>query len=595
MKKIAFAIACFVIGVLVMATPASANAAAGNLWIDPEVDMIQGWGWMTGAIVVVTINEDEFQIAAGEGGNFVLTLTGTGYEINAGDEVTATHAGSSTSHTVTALTLDQTFYPFDTNIRGTAAPDSEVVVWLSDFGQFGRNWLQGFTVTADGTGVWTLEGDFNYEEYLADHSMSDLEWKDVHVFQPDDVFTYQNDPVDEGNATLITRSGDPGGVILGVYPQLNTIWGHSWPYGNLVLEVQKGSQKFTYNHGLHSGGDFRLHYDDHKFSLEPGNLVTARIGDFELTTQVFDIRITEIDLENDVIKGIGAPNVDVSVEVGSSTWDPTHIRSTTAGSDGKWQVDFSEAVEDFGHGWGEAYDIVELTNIWVYTGEEIDTPSVALETFGRTIITNLRNVKTLVREFIITRMTEFAHMTSNIATVIDDPSEDLIFESEAFGRIVFKSFDIEALLLINPQLLENLGDLVVITYDAEKKTISTKVDTSALEFLAGHGATIQFFDVAKKLGVTGLTSENVRNYLDIKVYDGGQPVTDLSKYFDWDNVVYDATTDVLTLPVNHFTEYVLGASTELPETGTPLMVTAVALVAAFGGAAILKVSKKFEV
>jgi len=190
-------------------------------------------------------------------------------------------------------------------------------------------------------------------------------------------------------------------------------------------------------------------------------------------------------------------------------------------------------------------------------------------------------------------MAEFAALRTNISAVLDDPSQKLIFESEDFGKIEFSSFDIDTLLVINPEFLENIENFVNISFNSEENTLSSKVDTSALEFLSGHEAVIYFFDVAEKLGLTGLlTAENAQEYIDIEVYDDGELVTDLSEYFDWDNVTYDPETDTLTLPVNHFTEYVLGESSELPETGAAIVGGVTLGILSLGGYALYKRKKK---
>ncbi len=559
MKKIFFFLGLALALVLSGISVNNVNASTlGILWVNAETDQIQGSGWMTGANVVVKIGEDEFPIAAGENGDFVLTLTGTGYDITPGTVVTATHAGQTTTpYTVTNLAFDSDFeYPNTTVVKGSATPGSTVRLYLSSFGQGGREWLEigeGGAIfvekTADGQGKW--QHDFA-------GFRGDLESLDVHAFQPNK----------ESISTFVVRTGDPGSLILGVYPQINTIWGHSWPYGNLTLTVTRGAQTFSHNYGLHSGGDFRIHYDIHKINIEVGDTVTAKIGDLAIAYKVLGLRVSSVDTTNNVIQGVGEPNKAITVGLGADGME--NQRFVTSGADGTWSVNFSTTQQA---PWGEILQTANITNttpIWVYQGVAVSVPGIEYAE-GRTIVTNYNNLLSLVRSFIITRMTEFAAMTSNIATVLDDPSQKLIFESPNFGRVEFSSFDIETLLVINPEFLENLPELIKITFDSENKTVSTKVDTSTLDFLSGHGATIQFFNVAKSLGVTGLTKENIQEYLDIKVYDDGTLVTNLADYFDWDKVTYDPETDILTLPVNHFTEYVLGQRTELPETGSAII------------------------
>lgn len=163
----------------------------------------------------------------------------------------------------------------------------------------------------------------------------------------------------------------------------------------------------------------------------------------------------------------------------------------------------------------------------------------------------------------------------------------------------------------NEQLLnvqQNLG----ITYDTEKNQLRAKVDTRAMQFLAQHAATIRFFNFAEKLGLKDtLTQENLQEYLDISVFQGdSQITTNLSDFFDWKKVTYDSKTDTLTLPVNHFTEYVLGEKIEeeideeeniieeekeeLPETGASIIGAVTLGMISIGGYTLYRRAKRVK-
>jgi len=88
------------------------------------------------------------------------------------------------------------------------------------------------------------------------------------------------------------------------------------------------------------------------------------------------------------------------------------------------------------------------------------------------------------------------------------------------------------------------------------------VDTSTLSFLAGKEATIKFYNAMSSLGLEGVTADNFLDYLSFSVKDGETLVEDISEYLDITKVVYDPDTDILTIPVNHFTEYVISLSEE---------------------------------
>lgn len=137
--------------------------------------------------------------------------------------------------------------------------------------------------------------------------------------------------------------------------------------------------------------------------------------------------------------------------------------------------------------------------------------------------------------------------------------------------------------------LQGLETEMSITYDSENNAIRARVNTQILTFLANHSATINFFGVAERMGFDELTEENFREYLNVSVFENDEEVVDdLSNYFDWDEATYNVQDDILSLPVNHFTEYVLGQRTveettedevveeedeeELPETGGAIIV-----------------------
>lgn len=605
MKKILFSLGLilasflFIFGIKTTTTQeVQASNDTGVIWANTETDTIKGSYWSPIGNILVTLEEHEFNIQAAVGGSFGIDLFGTEYEVEPGNTITATHAGNTVEYVVLDdLEISEVNRETKT-VSGTAPGGSDVVIWSTEMGQGGRHFIEVEEVQAEG-GTWSvtftqeLGGDIY--AFLFEDSLDDIKDGEENL---DDV-TWNS------NATFVKDVSDPGGFILAAYPQVNTIWGHDWPYGNLTVTVTRGSQTFTYNYGIHNGGDFQLHYDDHKINLEIGDTITATIGELSMSHKIINLTITEIDTVNNTISGTADPNKPMTVQIGAdygSQGEGFNYRFINAGSDGKWIADFStpQTPPWGGDPYGIA-NITETTKFWIHQNTEFDSPRSPWAE-GRTIIANQYHLLELVRSFIVTRMAEFAAISTNISAVLDDPSQQLVFESENLGRIAFSSFDIETLLVINPEYLENLEDFVKITYDTTNNTLSSKVETSTLDFLAGHSATIQFFNVAKNLGVTDITAENVRDYIDIKVYDENVLVTDISDYFDWDNVVYNAETDTLTLPVNHFTEYVLGVTseaetglteTELPETGMGVIYLVTFGIVSLGLGYVVLRKKKF--
>jgi hypothetical protein len=229
------------------------------------------------------------------------------------------------------------------------------------------------------------------------------------------------------------------------------------------------------------------------------------------------------------------------------------------------------------------------TLVWRYI---VGTHVIILTAMEMEIVTDLA---TAISTEAIPRT--FKSVVSNLADIlnVENTEKDLAFTMPGFGSISFAP----GLNLINyMEELAKLADLLVITYDAETNVMRASVDTKALTFLAGHNATITFFGVSEKMGIEGLTAANFREYLDIAVYDEGEIVGKISDYFDWDDVTYDPETDTLTLPVNHFTEYVLGEAVAeevetLTETGSAIVLSVTIALLSLTTYAILKKYKLF--
>ncbi len=218
--------------------------------------------------------------------------------------------------------------------------------------------------------------------------------------------------------------------------------------------------------------------------------------------------------------------------------------------------------------------------------------------------------------------TSFGDITHNLGDIgnLTMTEQELTFAVEA-GSITFAP---GLNIMHNNEQLLNIQHNLGITYDKENNQLRAKVDTQAMQFLAQHSATIRFFDFAEQLGLKGvLTKDNLQEYLDIDIFQGDtQVTTNLSDFFDWKEVTYDAGTDVLTLPVNHFTEYVLGEKVEeeeevvvveeededveeevveedeeekLPETGSAIIVGTTLATLTLLGYCILKKTKKLNI
>ncbi len=125
-------------------------------------------------------------------------------------------------------------------------------------------------------------------------------------------------------------------------------------------------------------------------------------------------------------------------------------------------------------------------------------------------------------------------------------------------------------LFENSHELELLSTAMNISFNSETRQLNAKVETEVVTFLRDKGAVIRFYNAMESLGLTDVTQETLLDYISVSVIDGGNLVDDLSDYLNIEAITYDAETDVLSIPVNHFTEYVVSlASTDpIVETGS---------------------------
>ena len=189
--------------------------------------------------------------------------------------------------------------------------------------------------------------------------------------------------------------------------------------------------------------------------------------------------------------------------------------------------------------------------------------------------------------------TVFGPVVSNIEDIQnpDDTEVPLVLTKIGTGSITFPS---GLNLTDNYDQLSTLSENLVIVYEPSLNRFRAYVNSNGASFLASHGATIRFFNVRNQLGISGLTSSNFKTLLKVSVLnDSKSVVTDTSSYFDWNNASYNQDTDILTMPVNHFSEYVLGVNTGvLPSTGMSSLTMLIPLGLSLIGVGVILFSKK---
>lgn len=189
--------------------------------------------------------------------------------------------------------------------------------------------------------------------------------------------------------------------------------------------------------------------------------------------------------------------------------------------------------------------------------------------------------------------TVFGTVVSNIDDIQTPTSTEspLVLTKIGTGSITFPS---GLNLVDNYDQLSTLSENLVIVYEPSLNRFRAYVNSNGASFLASHGATIRFFNVRNQLGISGLTSSNFKTLLKVSVLnDSKSVVTDTSSYFDWNNASYNQDTDILTMPVNHFSEYVLGVNTGvLPSTGMSSLTMLIPLGLSLIGVGVILFSKK---
>lgn len=187
--------------------------------------------------------------------------------------------------------------------------------------------------------------------------------------------------------------------------------------------------------------------------------------------------------------------------------------------------------------------------------------------------------------------TTFGPISSNIDLIknISNTERDLVLTRADIGSITFSpGLD----LLENINELLQLEEYLIVEYVPIKNIFRARIHSTGLSYLATKPAVIQYLNISQKLGITGLTEDNFKNRLYISVYnDSDTLVSNTDSYFSWDNVTYDPVTDTLILPVNHFSEYVLGTN-QLAQTGMNILPVLLIALGMFASISVVRIVKK---
>ncbi|RPI91445.1 MAG: extracellular solute-binding protein [Chloroflexi bacterium] len=244
-----------------------------------------------------------------------------GYDIQAGDRITATVGTESKTLIVSSLKVTSFDLENDT-LAGVADAGTPVEICANVPGNCVHRWA-----TPDASGAWTT--DFGNEVDLQSGSdgwslqtdeNGDQTWYDWHV--PDPHFlVYSFGSTVHGfewplGASVTLTVDDPDNGLGVDYSDEQTVFLPDWnPDQTLVAFTVDG------------------------FTLQPGQLVTLSDGVTTKTHTVTTLAITAIDAELDTVSGTAEPGSLIKVDF----WG---TRRVTADANGEWVADFAHVGED---------------------------------------------------------------------------------------------------------------------------------------------------------------------------------------------------------------------------------------------------------
>ncbi len=282
-------------------------------WSGPYFNVNSNWGsvwgheWEPNSSVSVEVNGISVVAATDKWGNFDTNL---GEYIVAGNTVMVIQGAISKSHVITLLTVTVMDPDADT-VSGTAAPESELDIWVHDVDNVSRH----ETVALDGT--WSanfgIPGDEGGEE-----GTTDLNWGS------------------NGNSSQCDTDNDCtyaewSGPRFDVSALSDEVWGEGWERNSsLTVEVHGISEVVLTD----AWGNFGTNLGE---NIVPGDTVTVTQATMSKSHVVTSLAIIAIDPDADTVSGAAAPEseLDIWVHDVDNVW-----RHETVALDGTWLANF---------------------------------------------------------------------------------------------------------------------------------------------------------------------------------------------------------------------------------------------------------------
>ena len=346
MRKIFNLAAAFVFALSLLGMPASALAQEPqpnpHIFVEPNEDNVFAWDWPIGTLLTLTIDDPATSQIPDYTTSQVVVESGTwehGFElgdifdIQPGCLVTVSDGNITKQHTVTHLTVTNIDIDTDT-ISGTATPGLLVHVgtMCDEGGCANRNLI------VDATGNWLVDFSTPVNE-----SWQGMGTFDLRLGSGASVFEHDED----WDSTKV--NWNVYNPIIGVDVDIDRVQGWDWPLGAMVnfeIDDPLTSENPDYTNSViveAADWDPNLMYftfHTNEYDVKPGDIVTATDGNTTKQLIVTTFRITDADLNLDIVYGVANPGQKVAIW----TYDQNNTsisRRVTADEDGNWSANFA--------------------------------------------------------------------------------------------------------------------------------------------------------------------------------------------------------------------------------------------------------------
>jgi hypothetical protein len=293
------------------------------VYVNPQLDYVYGYSWVSGAEVTLTIDDDDQYTSTADDWGYVYFYL-DGFDIEAGQVLKMTDGLSTLTHTVADLSVTNINQTQDI-LSGTADPNSEVDITAYD-NNSEYYWAAFYYTVADDTGNW--------EAYFSGR---------IEIGPGVDGWVTHHDVPGSGTTEIHWYIPDPSFVV---YPQRDVIYGSMWP-ANTEVTLEISGEQWTTTSSAY--GNFWFNTDP--FDILSNQEIILTGGGHTLTYTPWRIEITNVDYENDIITGIAQPPITTSarstaeIEVNACDRFACISQNPPLDDSGNWEADFSGVID----------------------------------------------------------------------------------------------------------------------------------------------------------------------------------------------------------------------------------------------------------